>query len=74
MNLDSTAKEIIEYLENRIEKNLVKDSVHKVKFMTARDMIVEITKDWLIHLFKNTEIKILNSVKWSDMVYIQVVY
>ena len=45
MNLDSTAKEIIEYLENLIDKNLVKDSVHKVKFMTARDMIVEITKD-----------------------------
>lgn len=45
MNLDSTAKEIIEYLENRIDNNLVKDSVHKVKFMTARDMIVEITKD-----------------------------
>ena len=45
MNLDSTAKEIIEYLENRIDKNLVKDSVHTVKFMTARDIIVEITKD-----------------------------
>ena len=44
MNLDSTAKEIIEYLENRIDKNLVKNSVHKVKFMTARDMIVEIIK------------------------------
>ena len=44
MNLDSTAKEIIEYLENHIDKNLVKNSVHKVKFMTARDMIVEITK------------------------------
>ena len=45
MNLDSTAKEIIEYLENRIDKYLVKNSVHKVKFMTARDMIVEITKN-----------------------------
>ncbi|MDB4180096.1 hypothetical protein N9754_02695 [Flavobacteriaceae bacterium] len=44
MNLDSTAKEIIDYLENRIDNNLVKNSVHKVKFMTARDMIVEITK------------------------------
>ncbi|MDA9356913.1 hypothetical protein OAA78_03585 [Flavobacteriaceae bacterium] len=44
MNLDSTAKEIIEYLENRIDNDLVKNSVHKVKFMTARDMIVEITK------------------------------
>ncbi|MDA8847639.1 hypothetical protein N9I53_01625 [Flavobacteriaceae bacterium] len=44
MNQDSTAKEIIEYLENRIDNDLVKNSVHKVKFMTARDMIVEITK------------------------------
>jgi hypothetical protein len=44
MNLDSTAKEIIEHLENRINNNLVKDSVHKVKFMTARDVIKEITK------------------------------
>ena len=44
MNQDSTAKEIIEYLENRIDNDLVKNSVHKVKFMTARDMIVEIIK------------------------------
>jgi len=44
MNQDSTAKEIIEYLENRIDNDLVKNSVHKVKFMTARDMIVEITE------------------------------
>lgn len=44
MNQDSTAKEIIEYLENRIDNDLVKNSVHKVKFMTARDMILEITK------------------------------
>ncbi|CAI8305091.1 MAG: hypothetical protein OR998_06465 [Flavobacteriaceae bacterium] len=44
MNLDSTAKELIEYLENRIDNNLVKNSVHKVKFMTARDMLIEITK------------------------------
>ena len=44
MNQDSTAKEIIEYLENRIDNDLVKNSVHKVKFMTARDMIVEIAK------------------------------
>ncbi|MGY8920228.1 MAG: hypothetical protein ACKVJ4_07650 [Flavobacteriales bacterium] len=44
MNLDSSAKELIEYLENRINNDLVKNSVHKVKFMTARDMIVEITK------------------------------
>jgi len=44
MNQDSTAKEIIEYLENQIDNDLVKNSVHKVKFMTARDMIVEITK------------------------------
>ena len=44
MNLDSSAKELIEYLENSINNDLVKNSVHKVKFMTARDMIVEITK------------------------------
>ena len=44
MNQDSTAKEIIEYLENQIDNDLVKNSVHKVKFMTARDVIVEITK------------------------------
>ena len=45
MNLNSTAKELIEYLENRIDNNLVKNSVHKVKFMTARDLLIEITKD-----------------------------
>ena len=44
MNQDSTAKEIIEYFENRIDNDLVKNSVHKVKFMTARNIIVEITK------------------------------
>ncbi|MFQ3368707.1 MAG: hypothetical protein ACI8WO_000816 [Methylophilaceae bacterium] len=44
MNLDSTAQELIKYLENRIDNNLVKNSVHKVKFMTARDMLIEITK------------------------------
>ena len=43
MNLDSTAKELIEYIENRIDNNLVNNSIHKVKFMTARDMLVEIT-------------------------------
>ena len=45
MNLNSTAEELIEYLENRIDNNLVKNSVHKVKFMTARDMLIEITKN-----------------------------
>ena len=33
-----------EGIEGYVDNDLVKNSVHKVKFMTARDMIVEITK------------------------------
>jgi hypothetical protein len=42
MKKNPTAKELIETLENRISKGDFKDSVHKIKLMTARDMILEV--------------------------------
>ena len=40
--LSSTAEEIIAELERRIAQNEVKDAVHKIKFMTARDVLKEL--------------------------------
>ena len=34
--------ELLKELENRLSKGDFKDSVHKIKLMTARDMILEI--------------------------------
>lgn len=39
---ESTAKEIIDQLEKQLAENKVKDSVHKIKLMTTRDMIKEL--------------------------------
>ena len=44
--LSSTAEEIIAELERRIAQNEVKDAVHKIKFMTARDVLKELI-EWL---------------------------
>lgn len=35
-------REVLANLENRLATNQVKDSVHKIKLMTARDVIKEI--------------------------------
>ena len=37
-------KDVLAHLENRLATNQVKDSVHKIKLMTARDVIKEICK------------------------------
>ncbi len=41
MKKNPTANELIKTLENRLSKGDFKDSVHKIKLMTARDMILE---------------------------------
>ncbi len=42
-----TSKELLENIENKIHQKNYKDSVHKIKLMTARDIIVEIlNKDY----------------------------
>lgn len=42
MNKHTTAEELLIELEQRIEQNRAKDAVHKIKMMTARDMIKEL--------------------------------
>ena len=37
-----TSKELLENIKNKINQKNYKDSVHKIKLMTARDIIVEI--------------------------------
>ena len=41
---ETTLKQAISYLQNRIDNNDVKDAVHKIKFMTARDVLNELLK------------------------------
>ena len=41
---ETTLKQAITYLQNRIDNNDVKDAVHKIKFMTARDVLNEFMK------------------------------
>lgn len=41
---ETTLKQAITYLQNRIDNNDVKDAVHKIKFMTARDVLIELLK------------------------------
>lgn len=42
MTENTTTKELLELIEKRIAENNVKDAVHKIKFMTARDVIKEL--------------------------------
>ena len=41
---ETTLKETIAYLQDRIDNNDVKDAVHKIKFMTARDVLNELLR------------------------------
>ena len=41
MKETTTAQELLKELENRLSKGDYKDSVHKIKLMIARDMILE---------------------------------
>ena len=46
MNYPSS-EELLENIVNKINKKNYKDSVHKIKLMTARDIIIEIlNKDY----------------------------
>ncbi len=42
MKTDTSAKEILKLISTKIKNNEYKNSVHKIKLMTARDMIEEI--------------------------------
>ena len=42
MNEKASIKELIEYIESRLEVGEYKDSVHKIKLITTRQMILEI--------------------------------
>ena len=44
MNKSITAAELLEELIQRVESNDVKDSVHKIKIMTAIDIIREMIR------------------------------
>ena len=44
MNTEITAAALLEKLVQKIETNDVKDSVHKIKLMTARDVIRELIR------------------------------
>ncbi|MFL2578275.1 MAG: hypothetical protein ACJ0QE_06185 [Flavobacteriaceae bacterium] len=42
MKKTATIEELILALDNRLSEGYYKDSVHKIKLMTTRDMILEI--------------------------------
>lgn len=44
MNENTQLSEAIKQLEEKIAKNQVKDAVHKIKFMTTRDVLKELIK------------------------------
>jgi hypothetical protein len=41
---ETTLKQAITHLQDRIDNNDVKDAVHKIKFMTARDVLNELLR------------------------------
>ena len=43
-DLNPQVKKAIIYLQERIDNNDVKDAVHKIKFMTARDVLNELLR------------------------------
>ena len=45
MKENTSTKELLALIEQRIADNQVKDAVHKIKFMTARDVIKELLRD-----------------------------
>ena len=44
INEETTLKQTIDHLQDRIDNNDVKDAVHKIKFMTARDVLNELLR------------------------------
>jgi len=45
MKNEITLKEAILIFENRIRNGLYNDSVHKIKLMTARDMMIKLLNE-----------------------------
>ena len=45
MKKEITLKQAVLIFENRISNGLYTDSVHKIKLMTARDMIIKLLKE-----------------------------
>ena len=45
MNENTPILAAIKQLEERIANNQVKDAVHKIKFMTARDVLKELLQE-----------------------------
>lgn len=45
MTENTSTKELLARIEQRIADNQVKDAVHKIKFMTARDIIKELLRE-----------------------------
>lgn len=44
MTENTSTKELLALIEQRVADNQVKDAVHKIKFMTARDVIKELLR------------------------------
>ena len=44
MTENTSTKELLALIEQRIADNQVKDAIHKIKFMTARDVIKELLR------------------------------
>ena len=44
MTENTSTKELLALIEQRIADNQVKDAIHKIKFMTARDIIKELLR------------------------------
>lgn len=42
LNQNSSIKELLAVIEKRMHNNDFKDAVHKIKFITTRDMIQEL--------------------------------
>lgn len=42
LDQNSSIKELLAVIEERMQNNDFKDAVHKIKFITARDMIQEL--------------------------------
>jgi len=45
MKEEITSKEAVLIFENRISNGVFNDSVHKIKLMTAKDMMVKLLKE-----------------------------
>ena len=45
MKKEITLKEAVLIFENRISNGVFNDSVHKIKLMTAKDMMVKLLKE-----------------------------